>query len=130
MLAMDPRWLYLDLRLLSSGQRRASASVGALSFVTLPASYSVQRDGCAICRPPDGQWSAVQSPSFRDDRSPGATPCRGLFLVRFGRPSSRPGLLPLMNSTRVLVTRQDHLAVDRPLTGQPLDPLRKLHSGL
>ena len=29
MLALDPRWLYLDLRLLSSGQRRASASVGA-----------------------------------------------------------------------------------------------------
>jgi hypothetical protein len=28
---MDPHWLYLDLRLLSSGQRRASASVGALS---------------------------------------------------------------------------------------------------
>jgi hypothetical protein len=30
MLAVDPRWLYLDLRLLSSGQRRASATVGAL----------------------------------------------------------------------------------------------------
>ena len=30
MLALDPRWLYLDLRLLSSDQRRASASVGAL----------------------------------------------------------------------------------------------------
>jgi len=30
MLALDPCWLYLDLRLLSSGQRRASASVGAL----------------------------------------------------------------------------------------------------
>ena len=30
MLALDPCWLYLDLRLLSSDQRRASASVGAL----------------------------------------------------------------------------------------------------
>jgi hypothetical protein len=35
MLAMDPRWLYLDLRLLSSGQRRASASAGALFVVAL-----------------------------------------------------------------------------------------------
>jgi hypothetical protein len=37
MLAMDPRWLYLDLWLLSSGQKRASASVAApyFSFIIL-----------------------------------------------------------------------------------------------
>jgi hypothetical protein len=38
MLAMDPRWLYLDLRLLSSGQRRVSASVGAPYNFPLPSS--------------------------------------------------------------------------------------------
>jgi len=32
LLAVDPRWLYLDLRLLSSGQRRASATVAPFSF--------------------------------------------------------------------------------------------------
>jgi hypothetical protein len=55
------------------------ASVGALSFVTLPASYSVRTVVVLL------QWNLMaymvssKKPSLRDDRSPGATPCRGFF---------------------------------------------------
>src|SRR4249920_916945 len=54
----------------------ASASVGALSFMTLPASYSVQHTVVLVVQVPDGLMVSSRKPSLLDDRSPGATPCR------------------------------------------------------
>jgi hypothetical protein len=49
----------------NAGASSWSASVGALSFVKLPASYSLQRNGCATSLVPDGLMVSSRKPSLR-----------------------------------------------------------------
>jgi len=63
---------------LSSIRRVASASTGALSFVTLPASYSLQRSGCATPMVPDGLMVSSRKPSLQKPR-PRCYPAPGLL---------------------------------------------------
>jgi hypothetical protein len=61
-----------------------SASVGALFFVTLPASYSVPHRGCATPLVPDGLMVSGTSAIYSKPM-PRFSPSRGFFMVGFGR---------------------------------------------
>jgi hypothetical protein len=63
----------------SRGSFLASASVGAF-FMTLPASYSVQRDGCATLSAPDGLMVSSTS-AIASKPKPRFSPSRGFFFV-------------------------------------------------
>jgi hypothetical protein len=73
------------IAVLSLSSSAASASLGALSFVTWPTSYSVRRKGCATPLVPDGPMVSSSSDLSVISPSPGAPLCRGFFLVGFGR---------------------------------------------
>jgi hypothetical protein len=65
----------------NAGASSWSASVGALSFVTLHASYSVRRKGCATPLVPDGLMVSSKSAIYSKKPKPRFSPSRGFFMV-------------------------------------------------
>ena len=102
--------LAITIRLTIIGWVRSSVS--ALSFVTLPASYSVQHTDCATSlQYLMASWSAVESHLSVIDPSPGANPVPGLtFLLAEPRlnelkPRSRVSRLIMVQDTQTLCRR-------------------------
>jgi hypothetical protein len=86
------------IAVLSLSSSAASASLGALSFVTWPTSYSVRRKGCATPLVPDGPMVSSSSDLSVISPSPGAPLCRGFFLVGFGRPWEDAAILAKLDN--------------------------------